>query len=184
MKGSGYMYDRGNHTKPRLKLPGATTSMQWATPHHNAATGPGTRGRGGENIQTQAALWATPTSRDWRSDSSQKSDAEIYGTKGRPLGRQAPRSGIGGPPSSPVGPTSPRQWKTPHGAGNVDYSGKMGGGGEFHKQAVNWQTPRTGTHGVPGADKSHGGQPKGMKLNSRFVEWLMGLPICYTCTCH
>jgi len=101
-------------------------------------------------------------------------------TKGRPLGRQAPRSGIGGPPSSPGGPTSPRLWKTPHGAGNIDKTGKMGGGGEFHKEVVNWQTPRTGAHGIPGADATHGGQPKGMRLNPRFVCWLMNFPLGWT----
>ena len=34
-------------------------------------------------------------------------------------------------------------WKTPHGMGNIDASGKKGGagGGEFAKQVNNWNTP-------------------------------------------
>ena len=102
----------------------------WASPSAHDGRRPGSDATSiqGTNLKRDAELWSTLTSRDWRSDSSQKSDAEIYGTKGRPLGRQAPRSGIGGPPSSPVGPTSP---------------------------------PR-------------------LRLNSRFVEWLMGVPVGWT----
>lgn len=35
-------------------------------------------------------------------------------------------------------------WKTPHGMGNLDASGKHGGsgGGEFAKQATKWTTPQ------------------------------------------
>lgn len=33
--------------------------------------------------------WATPSSRDWRSDRSQKTTEELYGNKGLPLARQA-----------------------------------------------------------------------------------------------
>lgn len=105
-------------------------------------------------------MWATPTTRDWRSDSSQKTSTEIYGAKGRPLsrqvwerGRQAPRSGVGGTPSCESDPNSPPRM---------------------------WQTPRTGAHGVPGADATHGGQPKGMRLNPLFVEGLMGFPVAWT----
>lgn len=41
----------------------------------------------GEVVE-QTATWATPTTRDWRSDRSQKTSAEMYGSKGRPLSRQ------------------------------------------------------------------------------------------------
>ncbi len=51
---------------------------------------------------------------------------------------------------------SSSQWKTPHGMGNVDASGKMGGagGGEFAKQANQWQTPATDSF------RSRGGERK------------------------
>ncbi len=32
-------------------------------------------------------------------------------------------------------------WKTPHGCGNIDHTGKQGAGGEFADQVVNWPTP-------------------------------------------
>lgn len=35
------------------------------------------------------------------------------------------------------------QWLTPHGMGGIDHNGKLGGGGEFAKQVVNWATPNT-----------------------------------------
>lgn len=35
----------------------------------------------------QASNWPTPSARDWRSDRSQQTSEEIYGTKGRPLSR-------------------------------------------------------------------------------------------------
>lgn len=34
-----------------------------------------------------------------------------------------------------------RMWKTPHGMSGTDYTGKVGGGGEFAKQVVLWSTP-------------------------------------------
>jgi hypothetical protein len=48
------------------------------------------KGVGGYKLSTQVLLasWATPTARDWRSDRMQKSEAEHYGSKGRPLARQ------------------------------------------------------------------------------------------------
>ena len=44
------------------------------------------------NLQT-ATLWATPAARDWKSDRSQITSQEMYGTKGRPLSRQAIEAG-------------------------------------------------------------------------------------------
>lgn len=36
-----------------------------------------------------------------------------------------------------------KHWQTPHGMGNTDSTGKLGGGGEFAKQATQWMTPST-----------------------------------------
>lgn len=46
---------------------------------------------GGTTLGGAAKLagWSTPTTRDHKSDRSQKTDAEIYGSKGKPLPRQA-----------------------------------------------------------------------------------------------
>lgn len=40
-------------------------------------------------LEAQTQNWPAPAARDWRSDSSQKSDEEIYGTNGMPLPRVA-----------------------------------------------------------------------------------------------
>jgi site-specific DNA-cytosine methylase len=55
--------------------------------------------------------------------------------------------------SSPVAADGAETWKTPHGMGGMDASGKHGGsgGGEFAKQATNWTTPQ--------AHDSGGGNP-------------------------
>jgi hypothetical protein len=82
-----------------------------------------------------------------------------------------------------------KNWKTPHGFQNTDAKGKTGGGGEFAKQVINWQTPatdldqqarlfslqhpRTSKHG-PGCSCT------GRILNPRFVEHLMNVPINFT----
>jgi len=50
------------------------------------------------NEQAQMAGWATPCQRDYKSDRGQQSDEELYGTKGKPLPRQALQ--VSGPPRS------------------------------------------------------------------------------------
>jgi DNA (cytosine-5)-methyltransferase 1 len=46
------------------------------------------------------------------------------------------------------------QWKTPHGMSGHDKSGKVaGGGGEFAKQALSWQTPATDSFRSRGGDR-------------------------------
>ena len=47
-----------------------------------------------------------------------------------------------------------------------------------------WTTPRTGKHGTPIEGKRHGIQPQGMSLNPRFVAWLQGFPVNWTCVCQ
>ncbi len=46
-------------------------------------------GAGGVPLPSQAINWPTPAARDWKSDHGQKTDAELYGTKGAPLSRVA-----------------------------------------------------------------------------------------------
>ena len=47
-------------------------------------------------------------------------------------------------------------WKTPHGMSNRDHKGKVGGcgGGEFAKQANQWQTPATDSFRSRGGDRT------------------------------
>lgn len=98
--------------------------------------------RHGKQLPEEAKQWQTPAK-----DQFEKRPTNSL------LGRQAPRSEIGGQESSDADPNS---------------------------RLPLWQTPRTGAHGVPGADATHGGQPKGKRLNPLFVEWLMGWPLGWT----
>lgn len=82
---SSHQYGSGNHNDIRVKLTGAV--RLWRTP---LSLNHGKTGNiaGQNQLGVQVRLWATPTARDWRSDSSRKSDAELYKGKGRPLSRQ------------------------------------------------------------------------------------------------
>ena len=65
----------------------------WGTPRVTTNGGypsPQCTGKG-SRLEDQAAMagWATPTRRDWKSDKGIKTDEEQYGSKGRPLPRQA-----------------------------------------------------------------------------------------------
>jgi hypothetical protein len=145
--------------------------------------GAGEHGEGGKDPRTTAALWATPTSRDHKDGANPSENVATNSL----LGRQAPRSGIAGPPSSPDGRSLPRLWQTPS---DPTFTKRRQVGqtertelllpAEAPAMMAMWQTPRTGAHGTPGEGKGHGGQPKGMRLNPLFVEWLMGLPLGWT----
>ncbi len=165
----------------------SSSAAQWATPRAEERGQYNSRDNY-EALSRQAAFWMTPSARDWKDGANPSEKAPTRGL----LGRQAPRSGIGGPTSSPDGPNSPPLWPTP---GEGDYKGpnpslekskQRQAALGVNKQtmlrdlAPRWQTPRTGAHGTPGEGKGHGGQPKGMRLNPRFVEWLQGLPLGWT----
>lgn len=78
------------------------------------------KGEGSTGLNTHAQQWATPLKRDYRSG---------LGTQKR----------VG----TPALPEQVQMWQTPHGIANTDRHGKTGGGGgEFHKQAMTWSTPR------------------------------------------
>ena len=61
-------------------------------PHDTENTAGRARPRKGYGLDLEQAAgltgWATPAARDWRSDRSQQTDEELYGTKGQPLPRQ------------------------------------------------------------------------------------------------
>lgn len=149
----------------------------WSTPTKSESTGAGISGRdGGLNLRTQVQTWATPTSRDWRSDRSQKSSEEIYGTKGRPLARQVIEANV------PINGLLGRQvWPTPE-AGNfgtkdVDrllarrkkYQEKYGNNG--FGLTLN-QRVLVDQHSIGSSEPTE----KRGALNPEFVCWLMGFP--------
>jgi len=84
----------GNNDSSRKTM----TLCAWPAPKASDCSGgrtTETKGGGNAHLDKDARLasWATPAARDWRSDRSQMSDAELYGTKGQPLPRQALKAG-------------------------------------------------------------------------------------------
>jgi hypothetical protein len=127
--------DRGNDGEASREgspsLVGA--AHQWATPNvpnggrmrQDDALHVAMKGQSGDTkrqvqLDAQARTWATPLKRDYRSG---------LGTQKR-VGTPALNEQV-------------TLWKTPHGFANTDQYGRTGGGGgEFHKQAMAWSTPR------------------------------------------
>ncbi len=103
----------------------ALTWPTWATPNvpNGGRSSSDSNYKDGKKRQidlgAQTSTWATPRAED----------AECCGNHP-------------GASDSLTGQT--RHWKTPHGFANTDQYGRTGGGGgEFHKQAMAWQTPGT-----------------------------------------
>ncbi len=76
------------------------------------------------------------------------------------------------------GSASPGAWLTPAGIAGMDSTGKLGAGGEFHKQATQWMTPNVpnGGRSLPQAlVESKGTTPEGKKrtvgLESQVMYW-------------
>lgn len=103
--------ERRNYTPStgQQGLSGIALHAGWGTPRVTTGGGTGSShptedpmGR----LEDQAMCvvgWATPAARDWKSDKGQKSDQEQYGTKDKPLPRQAAQAS--GP--TPIGSTAP-----------------------------------------------------------------------------
>jgi hypothetical protein len=206
----------GNH--PGAKGGDSLTgpSRKWATPtamDSEQAGGKGATGTTrGVSLHLQIDDWPTPTATPY--GSSQNGINGIGGENERPSANtpsleRMSRSFLpglltlnDGDESSPSDQTSPPLWKTPHGFANTDQYGRTGGGGgEFHKQAMQasetWSTPRSNCNIQnkknlkPPSDGGRSSKPglqdqvdtmsgSKAKLNPQFVEWLMGLPIGWT----
>jgi hypothetical protein len=126
---------------------------------------------------TARLLWSTIRA----SDGAKGGPSQSFGAGGVPL------------PSQAVA-VSTKLWKTVHGAGNVDKTGKLGSGGEFAKQAnrrmetfrsthQDQTTSTTGNTSSTATQRWHPPLSGRLQLNPLFVEWLMGLPIGSTCVC-
>ena len=146
-------------------------AMLWATPTSHPRSHDPRQVDHGEQLANQVNQWQSPQSRDWKDGSSTDFPETLTGTP--PLGHQAPRSGIGGLPSSPSGPTSPRLWSTPRSAG-----------GTTSRRAMTHRRDGKGGTSMPSLEQQVTGQveissyPK--RLNPLFVEWLMGMPLFWT----
>ncbi len=100
-----YQYAHGDHSNIVMNLEGA--AAMWQKPATDSFRSLGLNRKGETGLDQQARFWPTPKARDFRS-------GEQYAERDSPdlnvivsrFGRQAPRSGIGGPPSSADGPNS------------------------------------------------------------------------------
>jgi len=133
----------GNHPQANDSLTGMT--KLWQTPT-TPDRGPETKASkakrpdaGGIDLQTEAKQWQTP------SDPTFKYRKQV-GQENR---------------TEELLPAQATNWKTPHGCGNIDKTGKMGAGGEFAKQATHWPTPAARDH------KSGEASPETMNKNAR-----------------
>lgn len=108
--------EKGAHLCPDTRVKGTDlpTVASWATPRatdgeKNVRSLEGTLkeiGRKGGPQGAMLASWATPTARDHKSDRGIQTDSELYGSKGRPLPRQALSADTGAPPTSSTAGTA------------------------------------------------------------------------------
>jgi hypothetical protein len=94
---------RSNPNNLRDQVAVNTGERAWPTPTVSDGHGPGLHGQGGPDLRT-TATWATPQARDYKDGAD---PAATIPTNGM-LGRQAPRTPMPGPESSPSGPDSPQ----------------------------------------------------------------------------
>lgn len=165
----------GNGAGVPLAIAAQEALSMWATPNipnggramsaeDVAAKGNTDRGKRQVDLGSQAAHWATPSARDWRSGDASDETME---RNARPLNEQA------------------THWSTPLGS-----EARQGykGGSEYQQslstEAVDFLSgplaqPIAG-HGKP---FSLGGRTLRPQLSALFVEWLMGLPLGWSCVC-
>ena len=156
-------------------LPEHTT--QWPTPAEQMTAGedkdatwiPGQKPtRWGKKIQTAlttcAKLWRTPAEAEPGINPERLEGGDGHRAYDKETGRLAQ-----------YGLTQQSQtWKTPHGMGNFDKEGKVGGagGGEFAKQANQWPTPNVPNRG-PESKQSKATRPDsgGIDLQTEAAQW-------------
>lgn len=125
-----------------MGTPLTIAAQQWPTPNAHNATG--ARGAGFEltdgHYRPHDLVKATDV---WRTPDSPAS--------GGPRNRQ---DSIGNGHQVTIAEQA-EHWNTPHGMSNRDFRGKIGGcgGGEFAKQANQWQTPATDSFRSSGGDR-------------------------------
>jgi hypothetical protein len=186
----------------------ARAAHLWATPRAEDAESAGNHPNASDSLTGQTKeLWLTPATTDVNGERQPDGKRSTgLNTQVSLFSPQDHETSMRGESSSSDGPTSRQQWLTPHGFANTDETGKIaGGGGEFHKQAMAvgetiWPTPAATPYGssqngingkggenerpsanTPGLEKmAQATTPEKAKLNPRFVEWLMGLPLGWT----
>ncbi len=160
-------FGRGNPSLPKA-------AKTWKTPRAIYGDHPGMDDA--DHLTGQArSLWMTPQSRDWKDSGP---DADV--PENRFLGRQAPltvRDGLG---SSPPGRTLPPLWRSPHASKDIgmrpeDLDGELGS--RMYRRDGTNQTVDAQIQARILMGNSR------LRLNPRFVEVLMGLPVGYSEPC-
>lgn len=116
------MWERATNGSGSSSWPTARAEDSESCGNHPSATG------GGDSLTGVTRNWHTPSTEDGKTDGANALGR--YGTGIMLNSDQRLRN-------------QAATWKTPHGMGNLNASGKHGGsgGGEFGKQAMNWPTP-------------------------------------------
>lgn len=111
-----YTSETTGERKPKLNI----AARNWSTPAARLGDRRGAQAKRHEdpgrhnamNLDDQVAAWPTPAARDWRSDHAQKSDEELYGSKGAPLPRVAACRFYAPAQPTPGGPISSPERRT------------------------------------------------------------------------
>lgn len=160
-------------------LPGVTALWATATAHERTHTP--RRVHHGEQLANQAALWATPAARDWRSGEASE---ETLNKNARPLNEQATQMWPTPSASNPNDTEEPEAWR----ARQATLKAKHGNNGAGEPLAIvarevgrspGRQDPPIAPPGPP----SSGASPTSLRLlrlNPLMVEWLMGFPPHHT----
>lgn len=181
---SAYSYDHGNHDKKSLKLLGAARLVGWPTPQVGQATagytpepelrdGSDRRGHEGNEMLRQARTivgWPTPAARDHKSDRSVLNDEELYGSKGRPLAREALKvqlAGWGTPTSTLLGNTLETMQKA---------KASMRSGARTAITVLNVQALLVAHGPTPSGSPAAMESSAPLQLNPAHSRWLQGFP--------
>lgn len=158
-------------SKGDLTLPSAT--HLWSTPKTSDANGtqePESR-QGGPGLNTQASLWATPAARDWKDG---RASPETLARNSRPLNEQA--VSLWATPNAAGGTWcmsgSKRDTWRPSLVGQVEGYRPQKGSRPSRSGRPSATTPMDGRGSSPSIPAS---RPR-LRLNPRFVAWLMGFP--------
>src|SRR5882672_260027 len=117
----------------------AVKVQKWPTPHGEDGESCGNHPNSqGDSLTGATKLWTTPQAHD--STPGNPDRVNRFGTEHG--GRNLTTDDV-------------TLWQTPHGMSNTDFRGKVGGcgGGEFAKQANQWQTPATDSFRSRGGDR-------------------------------
>ena len=171
----------------------ANAYSSWPTATSSMTTGAGSEGReGGLNLQTAVSAWPTPTGQDSSASgaqgySSPNHHAGVTLTDAAQRNWQAPTTGgnknRGGDRSEEMLLQGQAQqvtnWATPMASDDGYKVTEASHQNSLIKQSARFSGPRDQTTPMDGDESSASAPTSRLRLNPRFVEWLMGWPDGY-----